>query len=89
MDMLLKSMVTGTPCCLQLQQCASVFFYGQSSLAGHENLVSLTHVSSLSRRLWQMALSRIVVGTGTAGIELLVVIIMNGNPLRFPHLGSR
>ena len=35
-------------------------------------------ISSLSHSLWQLALARVVVGTGTAGIELLSVIIMNG-----------
>lgn len=40
--------------------------------------VVLTEVSSLSYRLWAVALSRVVVGTGTAGIELLVIVIING-----------
>ncbi len=38
----------------------------------------LTHISSLSHRLWQVALSRVVVGTGTAGIEFLVAVVING-----------
>jgi MFS family permease len=32
---------------------------------------------SLGHRLWQLALARVVVGTGTGGIELLVTIIIN------------
>lgn len=34
----------------------------------------------MSQHLWQVALSRVVVGIGTAGIELLVVVIINGMP---------
>ncbi|GJC77408.1 hypothetical protein ColLi_00246 [Colletotrichum liriopes] len=37
---------------------------------------------SLSYRLWQVAMARVVVGTGTSGIELLVVIVINGQELR-------
>lgn len=43
-----------------------------------EKFVQPTHISSLSHRLWQVALSRVVVGTGTAGVELLIVVIING-----------
>ena len=39
--------------------------------------------SSLSYHIWQLAVSRVVVGVGTAGIELLLVIIMNGEYERF------
>jgi hypothetical protein len=40
--------------------------------------MSLKHVSSLSHRLWEVALARVVVGTGSAGVELLVIVIING-----------
>ena len=34
--------------------------------------------SSLSESLWQLAVSRAVVGLGAAGLELLVLVIING-----------
>lgn len=34
--------------------------------------------SSLSQNLWQLAVSRAVVGLGAAGLELLVLVIING-----------
>lgn len=60
--------------------------YGHAAqVYGHRNatLFAAAAVSvglllcSLSYSLWQLALARVVVGTGTAGIELLTVIIMN------------
>ncbi|KAK7414949.1 hypothetical protein QQX98_006274 [Neonectria punicea] len=38
---------------------------------------------SLSQNLWQLAVSRAVVGLGAAGLELLVLVIVNGT-LLFP-----
>ncbi|KAK0252867.1 hypothetical protein LTS09_012024 [Friedmanniomyces endolithicus] len=38
---------------------------------------ALTPVSTLSYGFWPLVLSRIVVGTGTSGLELLIVIIIN------------
>jgi hypothetical protein len=34
--------------------------------------------SSISQNLWQLAVSRAVVGLGAAGLELLVLVIING-----------
>ena len=39
----------------------------------------LTGASSLSLSAWQMALSRVVVGSGIGGVQLLTIIILNGN----------
>lgn len=36
--------------------------------------------SSLSQNLWQLAISRAFVGLGAAGLDLLVLIIINGMP---------
>ncbi|KAK7428010.1 hypothetical protein QQZ08_005441 [Neonectria magnoliae] len=33
---------------------------------------------SISQNLWQLAVSRAVVGLGAAGLELLVLVIVNG-----------
>ena len=89
MAMLLKSTATETLCCLPLQRCASVFYYGKPLLPRQERPVSPMCMSSLNQHLWQLALSQVVVGVGTAGIELLVIIIMNGKAMKFPYQDPR
>jgi hypothetical protein len=84
----LKSTATETPSCLQPQHYALAFFYGKPSVFRQERFVLLTHRSSLSFRLWQLSLARVVVGTGTVGVELLVIIIINGKSSNLSRLGS-
>ncbi|EPE33003.1 MFS general substrate transporter [Glarea lozoyensis ATCC 20868] len=60
--------------------------YGHAAqVYGHRNAILFAATAmciglflcSVSYRLWQVSLARVVVGTGTAGVELLVVIIIN------------
>lgn len=84
--MLPRSMATETHSCLRPRCSLLAFSYGTSCILG-KCFVDLadTGTSSLSHKLWHVALSRVIVGAGSAGIELLTVVVINGTLCHSAH----
>lgn len=76
--------VTESACLPLYGHAAQLYGYRNATLVAAGALTLVLLLSSMSFRLWQFSLSQVVVGTGAAGLEDLVNVIMNSesSPIR-------